>query len=104
MLSNLVGNAIEHSDPKSVIDVAARGEDAAVVVTVTNAGPAIPSTALPTLFDPFIRAASMSESNKPHGIGLGLYIARQIVIGHGGTISVASSDSTGTVFTIRLPR
>jgi signal transduction histidine kinase len=47
----------------------------------------------------------MSRSNKRRGgIGLGLYIAREIVIAHGGTIAVASSEGAGTVFTVRLPR
>lgn len=76
-----------------------------MVLTVTNPGPVIPPSALPTLFDPFVRATSMPRSNKRRsGIGLGLYIARQIVIAHGGSITVASSEATGTVFTVRLPR
>lgn len=105
VLSNLVGNAIEHGHESGGIEIAARAEDSTVVVTVTNPGPVIPSSALPTLFDPFIRAMSMPEANKRRpGIGLGLYIARQIVIAHGGTIAVASSEATGTVFTVRLPR
>lgn len=105
VLSNLVGNAIEHGDESGAIEVEASTEGSQVLLTVTNQGPVIASSALPTLFDPFVRATSMPGSNKRRaGIGLGLYIARQIVIAHGGTIAVASSDATGTVFTIRLPR
>jgi len=105
VLSNLVGNAIEHGDERGAIEVAARGEGSAVLLTVTNRGPVIASSTLPTLFDPFVRVASMPSSNtRGGGIGLGLYIARQIVIAHGGTIAVASSEETGTVFTVRLPR
>jgi hypothetical protein len=105
VLSNLVGNAIEHGEESGDIEVLARDEGPAVVVTVTNRGPVIPSSALPTLFDPFIRATSMPDANKRRaGIGLGLYIARQIVIAHGGSITVASSEGAGTVFTVRLPR
>jgi len=105
VLSNLVGNAIEHGDQSSAIEVLARSEGSKVLLTVTNRGPVIPSSALPTLFDPFVRATSMPRPNQRRtGIGLGLYIAREIVIAHGGTIAVASSEETGTVFTVRLPR
>jgi signal transduction histidine kinase len=104
VLSNLVGNAIEHGDESGAIEVLARSEDSTVVLTVTNQGPVIASSALPTLFDPFVRAASMPKNRRRAGIGLGLYIARQIVIAHAGTIEVASSVGTGTVFTVRLPR
>ena len=105
VLSNLVGNAIEHGDECGPIEVVARSEGSTVVLTVTNRGPVIASSALPTLFDPFVRATSTPTSNKRRGgIGLGLYIARAIVIAHGGTIAVASSEETGTVFTVGLPR
>ena len=104
VLSNLVGNAIEHGDPGGAIEVLAIREGCNVVLTVTNQGPAIAPSALPTLFDPFVRATSIPRSSKRRGgTGLGLYIARQIVIAHGGTITVASSDATGTVFTVCLP-
>jgi signal transduction histidine kinase len=105
VLSNLIGNAIEHGHERSVIGVVASSEGLNVIVTVANGGPVIASSALPTLFDPLVRGTSMPRSNKRReGIGLGLYIARQIVIAHGGTISVASSEATGTVFTVCLPR
>ncbi|MDP9191304.1 MAG: sensor histidine kinase [Acidobacteriota bacterium] len=105
VLTNLVGNAIEHGAENGVIEVVARREGSKVVLTVTNEGPVIESSALPTLFDPFVRATSMSRSDKRRGgIGLGLYIARQIVIAHGGTIAVESSEGTGTVFIVCLPR
>jgi signal transduction histidine kinase len=105
VLSNLIGNAIDHGDDRGSIEVLTKSEGSKVALTVTNPGPLIASSALPTIFDPFVRATSMPRSNKRHaGIGLGLYIARQIVIAHGGTITVASSEATGTVFTVRLPR
>jgi signal transduction histidine kinase len=104
VLSNLIGNAIEHGDDTGAIEIRARNEGPKVVVTVTNERPVIAASALPTLFDPFVRAPSLSGSNKRHaGIGLGLYIAREIVTAHGGTITVASSEATGTVFTVSLP-
>jgi signal transduction histidine kinase len=105
VLSNVIGNAIEHGDERCAIGVVAKSEDSKVLLTVTNQGPVIASSALPTLFDPFVRAASMPRSTgRRGGIGLGLYIAREIVIAHAGTITVASSEETGTVFTVCLPR
>jgi len=105
VLSNLVGNAIEHGDESGAIELVAKGEGSTILLTVTNQGLAIPASALPTLFDPFVRAAAMSHpKQRRSGIGLGLYIAREIVIAHRGSISVASTDATGTVFTVSLPR
>lgn len=105
VLSNLVGNAIEHGDESGEIEIAAKGEDTTVLLTVANQGLAIPSSALPTLFDPFVRAATLPKPNQQRsGLGLGLYIAQQIVLAQGGSISVASTEATGTVFTVRLPR
>ena len=105
VLSNLIGNAIEHGHESGVIAVMASSDGLNVIVTVANEGPLIASSTLQTLFDPLVRGAAMPKSNKRReGIGLGLYIARQIVIAHGGTISVASSEATGTVFTVCLPR
>ena len=104
VLSNLVGNALQHGDDDGPIDVVARSDDSTVVIAVKNQGPAIAPSALPTLFDPFVRATSMARSDaRRGGIGLGLYIARQIVIAHAGMITVASSEEA-TVFTIRVPR
>jgi signal transduction histidine kinase len=60
-----------------------------------------------TIFDPLVRGDSAPESRKhrrPGSIGLGLYIAREVAVAHGGTIDVASSAEAGTVFTVTLPR
>lgn len=104
VLSNLIGNAIEHGDEGAPIEIVTRGEDSTIFLMITNPGPVIAPSALPTLFDPFVRVPSMHRLNKHAGIGLGLYIAREIVTAHSGTITVASSEASGTVFTVRLPR
>ena len=99
-LSNLVGNAVTHgTDPIRVV-----GRDAGdtVIVTVHNHGVPIPAASIATLFDPFIK---VGQGFKPaEGLGLGLYIASEIVRAHGGTISVASMQGEGTTFVIRWPR
>jgi signal transduction histidine kinase len=105
VMSNLVANAIQHGADSSAVEISATGDRADVLVAVKNDGVSISSSALPTIFDPFVRAATTSNKHRPFkGIGLGLYIARQIVIAHGGTIAVDSSETTGTTFTVRLPR
>lgn len=105
VISNLIANAIQHGSDAAPIDISARGEGSEVVIAVTNQGPPISPSALPTIFDPFVRASEESTTHRPRGgIGLGLYIARQIVLAHSGTIAVDSSETTGTAFKVRLPR
>lgn len=103
VVSNLVANAIQYGGEATPVQVFARGEESEVVVTVRNHGCPISSSALPTIFDPFVRASEGATKHR-RGVGLGLYIARQIVLAHGGTIVVTSDDSAGTVFTVSLPR
>ena len=73
-----------------------------MVVEVTNEGQPIPADVLPSIFEPFRRASSR-EKSKTGNLGLGLYIAQQIVLAHGGTLGVRSAEHT-TTFTMRLPR
>ncbi len=99
-LSNLLGNAVEHSPAGAAIQVLVDGRAPAhVEVAVANPG-AIPAEALPEVFEPF-RQGRPSGSK---GLGLGLFITREIVRAHGGTIDVASSDAEGTRFRCTLPR
>ena len=105
VVTNLLGNAVQHGTPGSLITVTAQGEAGDVVLRIHNLGIAIPPSELPRLFSPFKRvqpgrAASAESGN----LGLGLYIAERIVTAHGGTIGVRSSPEAGTLFTVRLPR
>ena len=102
MISNLVANAVIHGvDP---IVVASRGEDDVVVTSVHNGGSPIPETLMPTLFEPFTNTARETRNRRSSGLGLGLYIAHEIVRAHGGTLVVSSSARAGTTFTFTLPR
>lgn len=103
VLSNLVGNAVQYGTATSPVELSVNGEGAEVLVTVRNQGLSIPESALPTLFDPFVRGEA-SRKHRPGGTGLGLYIARQVVLAHHGTITVESCETNGTAFTISLPR
>jgi len=103
MLSNLLSNACQHGEGPIDFHVTDEGDDVRLVIR--NAGEAIPPELLPTIFDPLVRSASEKYGLVRKGsLGLGLYIVREVVHGHGGTIDVESSEDAGTVLTIRLPR
>ena len=95
-LSNLLANAVQHGG-SNVKLIACGDELDQVIVTIRNAGRQIPHEQLPGLFDPF------KKPHSPAGLGLGLFIVREIVRAHDGSVAVTSS-SDGTEFTFRLPR
>ncbi len=101
VLSNIVGNAIEHGGGAPV-SVRVHGAGPEAIAAVHNEGPPIPPAMLPHLFDPFRRGGGSSRAS-PH-VGLGLFIAREIVVAHGGDIRVRSARGRGTTFEVRLPR
>lgn len=99
---NLIGNALQHSPPATTVLVETRGEGEAVVFNVTNRGQAISGDLLQQLFTPLRRGANAGYQTG--SIGLGLFIVHHLVLAHGGTIDVTSSELEGTCFTVRLPR
>lgn len=103
LLSNLLGNAVQHGATDAAIDVTVTGRELDVVITVHNMGVAIPQEALPHIFDPLFRTGPADQDNRQH-LGLGLYIAKTIAIAHGGDIDVSSTSDAGTTFRVRLPR
>ena len=102
VLSNLVGNAIEYAAPGTDVSVKVRAAGAEVVVEVANQGAPIPEDVHPFIFEPF-RRARPREKSAAGNLGLGLYIAHQIVLAHGGTLEAHSGDGS-TTFMIRMPR
>lgn len=100
--SNLLGNAVDHGSGATPITVTARGGNEEVVVSVHNWGRAIPIGELYHIFSPM--TTSPSAPRLGDHLGLGLYIAEQIVEGHGGWIDVDSTEAAGTTFTVHLPR
>ncbi|MDB6084907.1 MAG: histidine kinase [Gammaproteobacteria bacterium] len=107
VLSNLLDNAIHHGDPHAPISLKAWGEEDAVILAVANSGKPIPPAELGVIFEPLVQlpVTTADLARRPtSSLGLGLFIVREIVRGHEGTIDVHSSAETGTVFTIRLPR
>lgn len=116
VISNLLGNAIQHGSPdgpialsvssKTAPSAASGSADSIVALSVHNEGPPIPPDLLPTLFDPLKRYATQESvaQRTPGSIGLGLYIVREIVAANGGRVSVTSTAEEGTTFTVFIPR
>jgi PAS domain S-box-containing protein len=106
VVGNLLKNALTYSPEDTPVAVGLDDEGAWVRLEVHNhnRGGPIPSEALPTLFDPFRRGEASHREGAREGLGLGLYIAREIVSAHGGFIDVRSTAQEGTVFMLRLPR
>ena len=105
LVSNLVGNAVQHGDPKTPVTIMTVGDDPAVVtLTVGNQGAAIPPERHLHIFDPLNRSQAAKDRYEAGSLGLGLYIAREIALAHGGNVTLLSSDDAGTFFEARLPR
>ena len=107
VLSNLLNNAVQHGDRSQPITLSAQGDAEKVAVHVKNLGRPIPVDQLRVIFNPLVQIPSAlvdEESSPSTSLGLGLYIAHEIVTRHGGTIVAESSREAGTVFTAHLPR
>lgn len=104
LLANLIGNAVQHGKNNAAIDVTAEGDREGVTLSVHNEGPPIPPSAIQAIFDPLTRAGGdQNAATSARSLGLGLFIAREIVRAHYGEIKVASTKEAGTTFTVRLP-
>lgn len=103
LISNLVGNAVQHGTPSGTISVSAHGDQKAVRVEIHNDGLAIDPARLEDIFEPLHRATS-EPPRTPGSLGLGLYIVRRIAVAHGGTVSVTSTATDGTTFVVVIPR
>ncbi|KAF0862651.1 sensor histidine kinase KdpD [Pseudomonas sp. LD120] len=104
MLQNLIGNALQHGSDRRTVTVTITGGVEQVLLTIHNYGAPIPREALGTLFDPLVRSADEELGNNSTSLGLGLFIVREVVVAHQGSIEVSSSESDGTTFTVTLPR
>jgi signal transduction histidine kinase len=103
VLTNLVDNAIQHSQRGGAIELSARSEGESLVIEVSDTGAGIPQEALPHIFDRFYRGDPSRQGGQDHGAGLGLAIAHEIVLAHHGTISARSVPGQGSTFTVSLP-
>lgn len=104
LVRNLVSNAIRYGSPDTAVRVALRAEEADVRVEVTNSGATIDPSTLSQIFDPLTRGVEQGDRPDARGgLGLGLFIVREIAHAHGGEVEVRS-DEGQTTFAVRLPR
>ncbi|WP_025130524.1 sensor histidine kinase KdpD [Pseudomonas sp. PH1b] len=104
LLQNLIGNALQHGSNRRTVTVTLTGGAEQVLLTIHNYGAPIPKEALSTLFDPLVRSADEALGNPSTSLGLGLFIVKEVVTAHQGSIEVSSNESDGTTFTVILPR
>jgi signal transduction histidine kinase len=108
MLVNLLVNAVQHGEPGTPVTLDVRAAGPSVRLAVRNLGKPIPAESLQVIFNPLVQitaAEGESPEQRPaSSLGLGLYIAREIVTGHGGTIHVTSTEADGTSFIVEIPR
>lgn len=108
LISNLVGNAIQHGYRGTPVNIRVDGSQAeTVLVGVLNRGPAIPEWQRRSIFDPLTRGVDPDgevEAHQRTSLGLGLYIAHEIASAHGGTVDLTSGELEGTTFRVVLPR
>ncbi len=105
VFSNIISNAVQHGGARLPINVELTATAETVVFTVHNLGEPIPADVLPFIFNPMGRFSqrSVAEHGPAAGLGLGLFIASEIVTAHQGLIEVESGVETGTVFRVSVP-
>jgi signal transduction histidine kinase len=101
VLNNLLSNALKYSPEGGTVRVRLLPEEGGYRVAVTDPGIGIPSAELESIFEPF-RRSTASRGVIP-GVGLGLAVARKIMVAHGGALDVESEPGTGSTFSARLP-
>ena len=104
IFSNLLGNAIQYSFKDTPIIVNITSAADIVMISFYNDGKPIPPNKIKTIFNPLSRGSDRENQFSLPNLGLGLFITDEIVVAHGGTISVTSSEQDGTTFTVKLPR
>jgi signal transduction histidine kinase len=100
VFDNLLSNAVKYA-PGSPVMISLKNSANTCTITVEDQGPGIAQEHLGHLFERFYRVPETRVAS--HGTGLGLFIVKEIIHGHGGDITVSSEVSKGTTFTITLP-
>ena len=106
LLQNLIGNALQHGARKGNVTLTLSGDMSNVTLRIHNLGLPIAQDAIGTLFDPLVRSPSedITQPGTSTSLGLGLFIIKEVVDAHKGSIEVTSSEADGTTFTVVLPR
>jgi signal transduction histidine kinase len=105
VVSNLLGNAIQYGRKNALIIVSLSRSADGIILSVHNQGTPIPASAINTIFDSLVRGpdGDIDKRRNSTSLGLGLYIAKMIVLAHGGELSVISTEADGTTFTATFP-
>lgn len=106
VFSNLIGNALQYGTKDEPILVLLKSTRNEIIVTVNNNGPVIDSQKLASIFEPLVRLAKNEaiDYSRDTNLGIGLFIAREVILAHGGKISVESNAEAGTTFSLSVPR
>ena len=105
LFTNLLVNAAQYGGNVAPVRMVARASLDHIMVDVVNHGPVIPADSLESIFSPLLQLPGVAEDARPRtSLGLGLFVAREIALAHGGGISAGSTAEHGTVFTVSLPR
>ncbi len=102
VLQNLIGNATKYSPQGGTISISLEQRHNTACISVSDQGIGIPLTSIPQLFQQFYRAGN-AEAQQIGGMGIGLYVVKEIVTSHGGEIIVTSIEGHGSTFTVELP-
>lgn len=103
VISNLTSNALTYGLPDHPVTITSRVGERELELDVHNLGPVIPPALLPHIFEPLRRGEHQVKLGS-RSVGLGLYIVREIALGHGGQVVVRSTEPEGTRFIVTLPR
>ncbi|KAA1260741.1 Sensor histidine kinase TmoS [Rubripirellula obstinata] len=103
VISNLIGNAIKFSPKPGEITVRLHKDAEHAVIEVLDEGPGIPEDETTKVFDRMFQAENVQKEQTARGLGLGLAIAKKIVLWHGGQIDVRNRETGGAIFRVRLP-
>lgn len=99
---NMIDNAIYYSKPATTIDIMLAKDGKDIVFSVKDTGIGVPESEKAGLFGKFFRASN-ARKKRPDGTGVGLFLARKVVLSHGGDIIFWSKEGKGSIFGFRLP-
>jgi signal transduction histidine kinase len=102
VVMNFIDNAIYYSRPQSTVVVQLKHDEKFASLEVHDHGIGVPKEALDKLFTKFFRADN-ARRQRPDGTGVGLYLAKRVILGHNGELIMESTEGKGSVFGFRLP-
>lgn len=104
LLQNLIGNALQHGSSNHEVSLTLSADEHSVTLLMHNFGEPIAEDSIGTIFDPLVRSSSEEVGQPSTSLGLGLFIVKEVVNSHQGSIKVCSNRDDGTTFTVVLPK